>query len=147
MKHRRFLNYRCLMFALLLSTFGALSAGAATVPITGSYEVMQKTGSGAQTKVTVRFHLINHGAALLHLRRLVLSDFSHPPTGVSLAPPLALPPGIAQDATQEFSIPRLQLTQWQKGVLPRAVLELETSTGAATTLAIRLECVPDREGK
>ena len=125
----------------------ALSAGAATCPISGSYEVIQNTGRGSHTSVLVRFHLTNHGASVLHLRRLVLSDFSHPPTGVSLAPPLALPPGIAQDATQEFSIPRLQLTQWQKGVLPRAVLELETSTGAATTLAIRLECVPDREGK
>jgi hypothetical protein len=133
--------------ALLLFTFGAFSATVATAPISGSYEVIQNTGPGSQTRVLLRFHLTNHGVTSLSLRRLLLSDFSHPPTGVSLTPPVALPPGVTRETTQEFSIPRLQLHQWQKGVLPRAVLELETTSGARTTLAIRLDHAPAREGE
>jgi hypothetical protein len=147
MKCRRNRYYCWLSLALLLFTFVALSAGAATCPISGSYEVIQNTGRGSHTSVLVRFHLTNHGASVLHLRRLVLSDFSHPPTGASVTPPIALSPGTTQDTTQEFSIPRLQLKQWQKGVLPRAVLELETTSGARSMLAIRLEQTPVREGE
>lgn len=147
MKHRKTRHYCWLSLALLLFTFGALSAGATATPISGSYEVIQNTGLGSQTRVQVRFHLINNGTSLLYLRRLLLSDFSHPPSGASLTQPLALRPGATGETTQEFSIPRLQLDQWKKGVLPRIVLELETTTGARTTLAIRLEHAPVKEGE
>jgi hypothetical protein len=147
MQCRRLLNYRCLLPALLVFACSAVSVGATAVPISGSYEVVQKTGSSAQNRVTVRFHLINHGTTVFHLRRLVLSDFSHPPAGVPLTPPLALPPGATEETTQDFTLPSLQLSQWQKGVLPRAVLELETAAGGRATLAIRLERTPVLEGK
>ena len=147
MKYQTFRNDCYLALALLLLTLGAVSANAATVPISGSYEVIQKSGLGSQARVLVRFHLTNHGAGLLYLRRVLLSDFSHPPSGASLMQPIALPPGVTEETSREFSVPRLQLNQWQKGVLPRAVLELETSTGARTTLAIRLEHAPVRGGE
>ncbi len=147
MKYQAFRNYLCLSLALLFVTLGALHVNAAAVPISGSYEVTQESALGSQVKVLVRFHLTNHGTGMLSLRRLLLSDFSHPPAGASLAQPIALPSGVTEDTSQEFSIPRLQLNQWKKGVLPRAVLELESSTGVRTTLAIRIEPVPVREGQ
>jgi hypothetical protein len=59
MNHRTFLNHYCLSVALLVFTFAVRPANATSIPITGSYELIQKTNLGSQTKITVRFHLTN----------------------------------------------------------------------------------------
>ena len=145
--HRRFRTRYCLLLALLVSAIGLPSANAVSVSVSGSYEVIEKTGPGPQTKVLLRFHLTNHGETPLYLRQLILSDFSLPPAGASFTPSIGLSPGTTQQTSREFAIPRLQFDQWQKGVLPRVILELETKNGARTSLAIRLERIPSRNGR
>jgi hypothetical protein len=122
-------------------------ANATSIPITGSYELIQKTNLGSQTKITVRFHLTNQGLNPLYLQELLLSDFGHPPSGQLLTPSITLPPGTAEETSQEFVIPRLEFDQWQKGVPPRVVLQLKTTTGTNITQTIRLVRVPAGKGK
>jgi hypothetical protein len=141
MNHRTFRNHYCLAALLLVLILGVQLANASSVPISGSYEVIQKTDLGSQTKILLRFHLTNLGQSPLSLQQLLLSDFGHPPSSVSIAPSITLPPGTSKETSQEFVIPRLQYDQWIRGVLPRAVLELRTATGARITQAIRLQQV------
>src|SRR5208282_2829223 len=140
MNHRTFYNYcGCLVVALLLFTFDVRPAHAANLPISGAYEVIQKTELSSQTKVEMRFHLTNRGQAPLMLQALSLSDFGHPPGKASLATSITLPPGTSVAISQSFVIPRLQFDQWKMGANPRVVLELQTATGTRITQAVRLE--------
>lgn len=146
MNHRMFCNRYGLILALLL-TMCALPANAANLPITGAYEVIQKTDLGSQTEVVLRFHLTNHGQAAVQLQALSLSDFGHHSGKTPLVASITLPPGGSQVISQSFVIPRLQFDQWKMGSLPRVVVELQTSTGARITQAVRLERVPDGKGE
>lgn len=147
MNHRTFGNGYCFVVALVLSTLCTLPANAANLPISGAYEVIQKTDLGSQTKVVVRFHLTNHGQAPVQLQALSLSDFGHPSGRASLAASVTLPPGGSQVISQSFLIPRLQFDQWKMGALPRVVVELQTTTGAKITQALRLQRVPAGKGE
>jgi hypothetical protein len=145
MIHRTFRLSRYLAIALLACTFGARLANASSALITGSYEVLQKTEVGPQTKVRLRVHLTNLSQETLQVQQLLLFDFGHPPSNGTPAPPLILRPGASADTSQEFVVPRLQFEQWNMGTNPRVVLQLQTSTGARITQAIRLE--PASTGK
>lgn len=147
MNRRTFRSHYCLLAALLVFTFGLQPANATDVPISGSYEVIQKTDLGSQTKILMRLRLTNSGRNSLYVREVLLSDFAHPASGGPLTPSITLHPGTSEETLQNFVIPRLQFDQWQRGVRPRAVLELETTAGAKITLAIRLEHVPARKGE
>jgi hypothetical protein len=147
MRHRTLLDHYCLTAALLVFVFGAQPANATNASISGSYEVLRETGLGSQEKVLVRFHLTNHGQGPLYLQEVLLSDFAHPSSGGSLTTSITLHPGTSAETSQEFVIPRLQYDQWQKGLHPRAILELKTAKGARITQAIRLERVPARKGE
>lgn len=148
MNHRTYCNYQCcLVVALLLFTFGAQPANAAGLPISGAYEVIQKTDLGSQTKVLMRFHLTNHGQAPLLLQALSLSDFGHQPGKAALATAITLSPGSSQAISQSFVVPRLQFDQWKMGAQPRVVVELQTTKGARITQAVRLERIPAGKGE
>jgi hypothetical protein len=147
MNHRTFYNHYCLGVALLLFTFGAQPANAANLPISGTYEVIQKTDLGSQSKVVMRFHLTNRGQAPLLLQALSLSDFGHRPGRAPLATSITLPPGSSEAISQSFVIPRLQFDQWKMGASPRVVLELQTTIGTRITQAVRLERVPAGKGE
>ena len=147
MNRRTFRSHYCLLAALLVFTFGVQPANATNAPISGSYEVIQKTDLGTQTKILVRFHLTNRSQSSLYVQEVLLSDFGHLPIGGPLTPSITLQPGTSEETLQEFVIPRLQFDQWQRGARPRAVLELETTAGAKITQAIRLEPVPAKKGE
>src|SRR5271166_6606676 len=136
--HRTSRNHYCLLVACLLVAFASQFAQAANLPISGSYEVIEKTDLGSQTKITVRLHLTNHGQGLLYLQQVLLADFAHPSNGG---------PRTSADATQEFVIPRSQFAEWQRGLRPRVLLQLQTATGARITQVIRLDRVPARKGE
>jgi hypothetical protein len=146
MNHRTFCHCYGLVVALLLFTSSAQPANAANLPISGAYEMIQKTDLGSQTKVVMRFHFTNRGQAPLLLQALSLADFGHPPGRASLATSITLPPGSSEAITQSFVIPRLQFDQWKMGTNPRVVLELQTTTGARISQAVRLERVPAGKG-
>lgn len=147
MNHRTFCNCYCLGVALLLFTLCALPANAANLPISGTYEVIQKTDLGSQTKVVLRFHLTNHGQAPVVLQALSLSDFGYQPGRAPISTAITLPPGSSQAISQSLVIPRLQFDQWKMGAHPRLVVELQTTTGSRITQAIRLERIPAGKGE
>ena len=145
--HRIFRNHYCLAVTLLLFGLGAQCATAGNVPVTGSYEVIEKADLGSQTKILLRLHLTNHGQGVLYLQKILLWDFGHPPSAGPHALAIALHSGASEDATQEFVIPQLQFHQWQRGLRPRVALDLQTATGARITQAIRLDRAPARKGE
>ena len=148
MIHRTFRNYSYLsvVLFLLVFSFGIRPARASNIPISGSYEVIQKTDLGSQAKILVRFHLTNHGKSPLSVQELLLSDFGHPTSGGTVSPNVILSPGVSQEISQELVIPRLQFERWHSGLLPRVILELRTASGARVSQAIRLEPV-SRKGE
>lgn len=140
-------NHLCRAAVLLVFTFGVCSANGANSPVSGTYEIVQKTDLGSQTKLLVRFHLTNTGPSPLSLQEVLFSDFAQPPVGGTITPSITLPPRTPEVISQQLVVPRLQYEQWQRGVLPRAVLEMKTSTGARVTQAIRLAHVPAGKGE
>lgn len=145
MNHRISCNHCWITVTVLLFGLGTQCAYASGVPITGSYEVIEKTDLGSRTKVLLRLHLMNHNQGELYLRKIVLWDFGYPPCGAARASSIALHSGTSENVVQEFVIPRLQLEQWQRGLLPRVVLELQTTTGARITQALHLgRVLPER---
>ncbi len=147
MNHRTFCNCYCLGVALLLFTLCALPANAANLPISGTYEVIQKTDLGSQAKVVMRFHLTNHSQDPVVLQALSLSDFGHQPGNAPLTASITLPPGGSQVISQSFVISRMQFDQWKMGAYPRVVVELQTTAGARITQAVRLERAPAGKGE
>jgi len=139
MNDRTFRALYCLSAVLLLITLGVPTADAANVPISGSYEVIQQNNVGSQTKTLVRFHLTNRSQSPLSVQGILLFDFGYPPGGGTVSPSVILRPGVSQEISQELVIPQLQFEQWHRGVRPRVVLELRTSSGARISQAIRLE--------
>lgn len=137
----------CLFIGILLSCFVAQTAIAAGVSISGSYEIVDKTTLGSQVKVVVRVHLTNSDRMAVSCRGVLLSDFGYPHTKNSLTSPVTIHAGASQEVLQEFVIPHSQYDQWQKGLRPRVILDLQTPTGTKMTQAIRLERVPAQKGK
>jgi hypothetical protein len=144
---RTFRRARIAAVTLLLLAFGAGSANAANLPISGSYKVVGKTNVGSQAKVLLRLHFTNHGQAPLYLQEILLRDFAQPPSASKGRVSITLNSGNAEETTQEFVVPRRQFDQWRRGVLPRVVLKLQTATGARITQAIRLDRIPARRGE
>ncbi len=147
MNHRILRNHYCLAVTLLLFGLVTHCANASNIPVTGSYEVIEKTDLGSRTKILLRLYLTNHELGVLYLQRVFLWDFATPPSGGRRTSAIALPPGTSEETTQEFVVSRLQFDQWQRGLLPRVVLDLQTATGAKITQAIRLHPVPARKGE
>lgn len=147
MNRMTFCKHGCLAVTLVLFAFGIQLAHANDAAISGSYQIVEKTDLGAQVKVVVRLHLTNHGQNPLSLKGVLLSDFAYPHTGGPRMSPVTLRAGSSQDVSQEFVIPRAEYEQWQKGLHPRVVLELQTTTGGKITQAVRLERTPAGKGK
>lgn len=142
MNNRIFRRDHVLVLFLVLLAFPCLRANAANPQISGTYEVMGKSNSGPQTKVVLRLHLTNAGPNLLYVQSVLLWDFGHAPSGGPGRPAIALPSGAQKEMTQQFVVPSTQFEQWQKGVRPRVVLNLQTAKGSKVTQAIRLTRVP-----
>lgn len=147
MNHSTYRTVLQLLPMLLLSVFVAGTANAAGISISGSYEIVDKTDLGSQVKVVVRLHLTNRDQTAVSCRGVLLSDFAYRHTGNSHTSPVTVRPGASQEILQEFVIPRSEYDQWQKGLRPRVILDLQTATGTNLTQAVRLERVPGGKGK
>lgn len=133
------------VFILLVSCLDIASA--ANPQITGSYQVVQKTDLGSQVKVLVRLELTSHGQASVSVVGFLISDFAHPAVGGRQTPAITLRPGASTELTQELVIPRTEFEQWQRGVRPRVLLKLQSSTGTTFTQVIRLSHVATGKGE
>jgi len=113
--------------------------------MSGSYRVVQKTDVGSRTRVRIQLRLTNHGASELHIERLTLWDFSHPPEGGTQPCRIVLGPGASVTTTKEFTIPRAEYELWIRGARPRLVVEVRSSRGRISAEAVRLD--REAEGK
>lgn len=131
------------LFAGLLVLAVPLSQATDAFRLSGSYQVIEKTDLGSQTRVRLQLRLTNHGPNELHIQRLTLWDFSHPHKGGSQPCTIVLGAGASIGTTQEFTIPRAEYELWTRGTRPRLVVEVQSSRGRTAAEAVRL----DREFK
>ncbi|MGA9506982.1 MAG: hypothetical protein WBV31_21250 [Terriglobales bacterium] len=115
--------------------------------VTGSYQVVQNTSLGPQAEIKMRIHLVNHGALSLFIQRMTLRDISRPSKGGTSACAVTLPAHASADTTQEFTIPRSEYEQWQKGLRPRFILGLSGPGNRKSTAVVRLDRISGQEAK
>jgi hypothetical protein len=121
-----------------------LSQAADASRISGSYQIVEKTDLGSQTRVRLQLRLTNYGQQAVHIQRLTLWDFSHPHKGGTQPCTVILAAGASTGTMQEFTIPRAEYELWTRGTRPRLVVEVQSAHGRPVAEAIRLERV---EGK
>jgi hypothetical protein len=132
---------RLLIIAGVLAFALAVVRAADTMFVTGSYQVLQKTDRGSQTRVRLHLHLTNHGQRDIQIQRLTIWDFPHPTKGGSQASSVVVHALTSVDTTEEFTIPHSEYELWSRGTRPRIVLEVRTPDGRKTTQVVRLDRV------
>lgn len=115
--------------------------------VSGSYQVVQKTDLGSQTRVRLELHLINHGPRVIHIQGLTLWDFSHADKGGTQACSIVVRAGASADTTQEFTIRQSEYQLWQRGLRPRFVLRIDGPGSTKSTAVVRLERISKQEAK
>jgi hypothetical protein len=110
-----------------------------TPSLSGSYQILQKTELGSQTRVRIQFHLINHGGQALHVQRLILWNSTHPTKGGTQAAHFIIPALGSINTTQQFTIPHSEYSLWERGSRPRLILGLEMPVGLSASQAVRLD--------
>lgn len=121
--------------------------------VSGSYEVLQNTGRGAQAQIRMRIHLVNHGSADLPIQWMTLWDFSHPDQNSSQACSVMLHAHGSADTTREFTIKRSEYQLWQRGLRPRFVLQIggpgnsPGRTITKSTTVVRLDRISGQEAR
>lgn len=138
-----FRNQFLFLFAGLIALAVPLSEASDGARVSGSYQIVQKTNIGSQTRVRVQLRLTNNETSELHIQRLILWDFSHPQKGGTQPCAILLAAGVSVETTQEFTIPRAEYELWTRGGRPRLVIEVQSSGGRTIAEAVRL----DREFK
>lgn len=128
-----------LLLVVGLLVFAAQFAQTAEAQFSGTYQLVQKTDLGPQTRVRLRLHLANHTARDFHIQRLTLWDFSHSDRGGSQACSIVVHAGASVDTTQNFVVRRAEYDLWRRGTRPRVVLEMETSSGRDIAEVVRLD--------
>ena len=129
---------RVAVIAGLLLMGAAISLATGAFKVSGSYQVLQKTDMGAETRVRLQIHLINRGQSGVRIQRLTLWDFPHPRRGQSRTSVIVVPAGGSADTIEEFTIPRSEYELWRRGTQPRLVVEAQTAERRSVTEAVRL---------
>lgn len=135
-------NRLVFVFGLLILAVPFSDAAGAS-RLSGSYQVIQKTDLGSQTRVRLQLRLTNHGANELRIQRVTLWDFSHAYRGGTQTLAIVLRADSSAGMTQEFTIPRAEYELWTRGGRPRLVVEVQSSRGRTVAEPVRL----DREFK
>lgn len=146
------LGKNCLMAAALLAflalpvEFAAASnpSLAARPMVSGSYEVVQNTARGSETRLRVRIHLVNHGPSDLAIERITLWDLSHPERGGSRACALMVRAHASAETIQEFVVKRSDYRLWGRGSRPRLVLQTAVAGSAKSKAVVRLDRISGR---
>ena len=136
--------------ATVVFALGVQLASASNSPlISGSYEVVRTTTVGAQAKIQMRIHLVNHGSSQLSIQRMTIWDFSHADKGGSQACAVDLRAHASADTTQEFTLQAADYRLWQRGFRPRLVLQLGSSYSGSpkSTAVVRLDRISVQEAK
>ena len=141
--HMNCKNFRTCSYLLVVAGFLVLatsfSRASGAPPVSGSYQVVEKTNLGSQTRVRVQLHLTNHGQQALRIQRLTLWDLSHPGKGGTQACSIVIRAGGSTDTTQEFTIRRPEYEMWRRGTRPRLILEGQAPDGRKTIAVVRLD--------
>jgi len=107
--------------------------------VSGTYQVVEKSDLGSQTRVRVQLHLTNHGHHALRIQRLTLWDLSHPAKGGTQACSIIVRAGGSADTVQDFTVGRPEYEMWRRGTRPRLVLEEQVPGGRKTIAVVRLD--------
>jgi hypothetical protein len=126
---------------LVLTGLFALTIGFAHASdashLSGSYEVVQKTDLGAQTRVRLQLYLSNHGQRDLQIQRITFWD-SHPPGRRPQACSLLVHPGSSESTTQELTMPRSEYRLWNSAKRLKLLVAVEGPGGRKATELVRL---------
>lgn len=141
MHHKLNIVQNRLVFLVGLLILSVPFAQAADSRLTGSYQLVQKTELGSQTRVRLQLRLTNHGPNELRIQRVTLWDFSHAYRGGTQPCTIVLRAGASAGTTQEFTIPRAEYELWTRGTRPRLVVEVQASRGRTAAEAVRLDRV------
>jgi hypothetical protein len=133
-------NRLVFLVGLLILTVPFSDASGAS-RLSGSYQVVQKTDLGSQTRIRLQLRLTNRGSNELRIQRLTLWDFSHAYRGGMQRLAIILRAGASAGTTQEFTIPRAEYELWTRGTRPRLVVELQSAHGRTTAEPVRLDRV------
>lgn len=136
--NRRISQFPYLLILAGLSAFVAPASAGTVSPLSGSYQVIGKTDVGSQTQVRIQIRLANTGERDLKIQRLTLWNSPHPPNRSDRKCSLLIHPGASAETTPEFTIPRSQYRQWERGTNPRLLLEVASPGGRKTTELLRL---------
>lgn len=137
-------NYWLLLAAWLMIA-PQLSQSSDIRRLSGSYQVVQTTQAGSQSRVQLRVRLSNQRSEDLRIQRIALWDFSHPARESMRACSLLVHGGSFADTTQEFTVLRSEYESWQHGKGPRLLLEVLLPSGRTTTEAIQLSAISSRK--
>ncbi len=132
----------------VLSMLVVQFAPASNAPVvSGSYEVVQKTGLGSQEQIRLRIRLVNHGPSDFFIQRITLWDSSHPERGGTQACAVTLHARASADTIQEFTVRHHEYELWQKGLRPRFILEMPGPGTTRRTTVVRLDPIASKEAK
>jgi hypothetical protein len=132
----------------VLSILAVQFAPASNAPVvSGSYEVLQKTGLGYQEQIRLRIRLVNHGPSDFVIQRITLWGSSHPEKGGTQACAVPLHARASAETIQEFTVRQHEYELWQKGLRPRFILEMPGPGTTRRTTVVRLDPTAGKEAK
>jgi hypothetical protein len=130
-------RYPLLLAALLAFLIGSAHAGAAA-HLSGSYQVLGKTQLGAQTRVRLQLHLVNHGKTDLSVSRVTLWRFGHTSKSAVDVPRLLVRRGATESTTQELTVPTADYRSWTRGAPLTLLVSVESPNGRKSPELVRL---------
>jgi hypothetical protein len=117
------------IIALLFFALPFLRASS-TGSVTGSYTVLEHRARGPQAQIRMRIHLVNSGPSDLFIRRMILSNLSHPDGGTARACAVTIRAHSWLETTQEFTVSRSEYQLWRRGMKPRFLLQVGSPGGS-----------------
>jgi|ERR1035438_972542 hypothetical protein len=124
-----------------------VSPSSSASSVSGSYKVTQNTPLGSQTRLQMRIHLANHGSSDLSIDHITLWSLSHPDRGASRTSSLIIRAHGSIDTTQEFTIRRLDVQLWRRGLRPRLLLQTTGPSTSKSQTLVRLALISPQEVK
>lgn len=121
----------------LLTTGFALASDSSH--LSGSYQVLRKTDSGAQTRVRLQLQLSNRGERDLQIQRITFWDPPRHPGGRPRTCSLLVHSGSSASTTQEFTLQRSQYRLWARGKRLTLLVAVEEPGGRKATELVRLD--------
>jgi hypothetical protein len=126
---------------------GPCAKASALAPVTGTYEVMQRTAAGAQEHVRLRIHLVNQGSTSLSIQRMTLWNFSRPDRGATRPCAVTLRARGSAVVTLDFAVRRMDYERWQQGAQPRLIVQTAGTRNRGSKAVVDLDRISAQEVK